>query len=41
MKPEEAQLFISKRRSRNIALALTLGALVVIFFSITIIRMMK
>lgn len=41
MTPDETRLFVAKRRSRNVAMALMLGALAVIFFSITIIRMIK
>ncbi len=39
MTPAEQQLFESKRRGRNLALGLFLGALAVIFFGITVVRM--
>ena len=35
----ERAAFTAKRRSRNIALGLVLGALVLLFFGITIVRM--
>ncbi len=37
MKPDP--LFLARRRSRNIALGLTLAALAILFFGITIARM--
>lgn len=37
MKPDAE--FLAKRRARNIALGLVLGALVLLFFGITIARM--
>ena len=37
MKPDA--LFLARRRSRNIALGLVLGGLAVLFFAITIVRM--
>ncbi len=39
MTPDEQALFDARRRGRNIALGLFLGALVLIFFGITIVRM--
>lgn len=39
MTPAEQELFAAKRRGRNIALGLFLGAQVLIFFGITIVRM--
>ena len=35
----ERAAFAAKRRSRNIALGLVLGALVVLFYGITVVRM--
>lgn len=35
----ERAAFAAKRRSRNIALGLLLGALVILFFGITVVRM--
>ena len=37
--PEERAAFAAKRRSRNIALGLVLGAQVILFFGITVVRM--
>ncbi|MBC7522426.1 MAG: hypothetical protein H7268_15205 [Sandarakinorhabdus sp.] len=37
--PTERAAFDAKRRSRNLALGLVLGALVVLFFGITVVRM--
>ncbi|KAB7647501.1 hypothetical protein [Polymorphobacter fuscus] len=37
--PAERAAFEAKRRSRNIALGLVLGALVLLFFGITVVRM--
>lgn len=37
--PAERAAFAAKRRSRNIALGLLLGALVILFFGITVVRM--
>ena len=37
--PAERAAFDAKRRSRNLALGLVLGALVVLFFGITVVRM--
>ena len=37
--PAERAAFAAKRRSRNIALGLVLGALVVLFYGITVVRM--
>lgn len=37
--PAERAAFQARRRSRNIALGLVLGALVVLFFGITMVRM--
>lgn len=39
MTPEEEAEFIRRRKSRNIALGLALGALVMLFYLITIVRM--
>jgi len=39
--PEQTAEFNRRRRSRNIALAVFLGALVVLFFGITVVRMIK
>ena len=41
MTPEQTKAFIAKRRSRNIALALFLGALVVLFFVMTLVKIAK
>jgi hypothetical protein len=38
MTPEEEERFKRARRGRNIALALVLGALVVLFYAITIVK---
>jgi hypothetical protein len=38
MTPEEEQQFKRARRGRNIALALILGAFVVLFYAITIVK---
>ncbi|HEY6816532.1 MAG TPA: hypothetical protein VI168_13405 [Croceibacterium sp.] len=38
MTPEEEEQFKKARRGRNIALALVLGALVVLFYAITIVK---
>jgi len=38
MSPEEEDKFKRARRGRNIALALILGGLVVLFYAITIVR---
>ena len=37
--PAERAAFDAKRRSRNLALGLVLGALVALFFGITLVRM--
>nr|WP_310525466.1 hypothetical protein [Polymorphobacter sp.] len=37
--PAERAAFEARRRSRNLALGLVLGALVILFFGITIVRM--
>lgn len=37
--PAERAAFEAKRRSRNVALGLVLGALVLLFFGITVVRM--
>ena len=37
MKPDE--LFLARRRSRNVALGFVLGGLAVLFFAITIVKM--
>lgn len=37
--PAERAAFAAKRRSRNVALGLVLGALVVLFYGITVVRM--
>ena len=39
MTPEQTAAFIAKRRSRNIALGLFLGALCVLFFVMSIVKM--
>lgn len=39
MSPDERALFASRRRSRNIAIGVVLGALAVIFFLVTVVRM--
>ena len=39
--PEERSAFDARRRQRNLALGLFLGALVLIFFGITVVRMFK
>ena len=41
MTPAETRVFMAKRRSRSIALGLLLGALALLFFGITIVRMVK
>jgi hypothetical protein len=41
MTPEETAQFIAKRKSRNIALGLFLGALVVLFFVMTLVKIAK
>ena len=38
MTPEEEELIRARQRSRSVVLALLLGALVVLFFGITIIK---
>jgi len=38
MTPEEEEQFKRARRGRNVALALVLGALVVLFYAITIVK---
>lgn len=37
--PAERAAFEAKRRSRNLALGIVLGALVLLFFGITVVRM--
>ena len=37
--PAERAAFEARRRSRNVALGLVLGALVMLFFGITVVRM--
>lgn len=39
--PEQTAEFNRRRRSRNIAMGLFLGCLVLLFFGITIVRMIK
>ncbi|MBV8973277.1 MAG: hypothetical protein JO290_13410 [Sphingomonadaceae bacterium] len=39
--PEQTAEFNRRRRSRNVALGLFLGALVLLFFGITVVRMVK
>ena len=39
MTPEEEKEFVRRRKQRNIALGLILGAFVVLFYMITIVRM--
>jgi hypothetical protein len=39
--PEQTAEFNRRRRSRNIALGLFLGCLVILFFGITVVRMIK
>lgn len=39
MTPAETQAFLAKRRARSIALGVVLGALALLFFGITIVRM--
>lgn len=39
MNPDEEAAFLAKRRSRNLALGLVLIALVVLFYGITVVRM--
>ena len=39
MTPEEEKEFMRRRKQRNIALGLILGAFVVLFYMITIVRM--
>ena len=41
MTPEETVRFEARRRSRSLALGLLLGALALLFFGITIVRMVK
>ena len=37
--PQEEQKFLARRRRRNIAIGLVLGALVLLFYGITVARM--
>ncbi len=37
--PQEEQEFLARRRRRNIAIGLVLGALVLLFYGITVARM--
>ncbi len=39
--PAQTAEFNRRRRARNVALGLFLGALVVLFFGITVVRMIK
>lgn len=39
--PAQTAAFAAKRRARNLALGLVLAALVVLFFGITVVRMIK
>ena len=39
--PAQTAAFMRQRRARNLALALLLGALVLLFFGITVVRMIK
>ena len=41
MTPDETARFESRRRARNLALGLLLGAFALLFFGITIVRMIK
>ena len=41
MTPAETDRFNAKRRARNLALGLLLGAFALLFFGITIVRMVK
>lgn len=38
MTPEQTAAFVAKRRSRNIALAVFLGALVVLFYIMSLVK---
>ncbi len=39
--PAERAAFDARRRSRNVALGIVLGLLAIIFFGITVVRMVK
>ncbi len=39
MTPAETEAFLAKRKSRSIALGILLGALALLFFGITVVRM--
>lgn len=39
MTPEERNLSEKRRRERNLAIALVLGALAVLFYAVTVVRM--
>ena len=39
--PAQTDAFMAKRRARNLALGVVLGALVLLFFGITVVRMIK
>ena len=39
MTPAETEQFNAKRRARNVVLGLVLGALALLFFGITVVRM--
>lgn len=39
--PEQTTEFNRRRRSRNVALGIFLGTLVLLFFGITVVKMMK
>ena len=39
--PEQTAEFNRRRRSRNLALGIFLGALVLLFFGITVVKMIK
>lgn len=39
MTPDEQRLFAERRGQRNLVIGLTLGALAVLFFAITVVRM--
>ena len=41
MTPLESELFKARRRMRNIALGVLLGGFALLFFGITIVRMIK
>ena len=41
MTPDETARFEARRRARSLALGLLLGALALLFFGITVVRMVK